>query len=926
MMRFFYLVLTVFFLVPTVHANEMIIRDVERLRNSLPAKDPARKELALRLADLYFFAAVDQDKQARLATTGAQVLDQKAARSRQRALNLYRESIRLGLNGETRIKVDFQMARLLDQLGRSSEALPLWRKSYAQKQILNVRREAVLKLAEQAESSNSLAGAEGFYKEALSLCESACNFVRYRLGWVYRNQGQIKLALREIKKALWDKKGQVQEEVLRDYMAFLVQEPGDGSSAVLVVENLMERTGRKGLLENLAYGFYAAGNKTAGTNVLAVVTAHAPNIKNQIRLLEEYYGLRKWDQFRELRERVEPAAISGMDLDSQKNAEKIMRRLAVQLEAEQKQNSSIKAEFLATNSLYLDLFPESEIATKVMRSWLSVEAHQKTKMTKIAAWLSDPRRKFKDAEALELREERARLAQEESDFLVLREEMERLQKMYTSVGKREKAKYLIAQSHYKEGALDKALPLFKELAAFTGSTPSKWSIQAQNLALDIYNQRQDYVTLIVQADTWLGRTWANSTKPTKELMDIHKVREQANFEFATASGITPNALGIFYQYCNAGEFLPKSCVNAKRLAVALKDQAKLMNILRKTNAKEELINEYEISGHYAKSAELLVEKTPLKSNKWSFEQGMKIALLYELAGNFTKRDRWLRPIAKRYHRKAIPEASEQLLYSTLKDARMLKSAALKIKWSKPFKMQLVRYLEESGQSTKQSKKMLLTEKENQGRAWEYYHLRDLFELARQERVMKFYGRGSKRKFQRRLARIRKFDEKANKVLEQLSSESRMQVIALLHHSYNNLGAEVRATPIPDGLEEVAITQIKASLEAMARPFAEKARSYMDLYTTELAKVTDLEKKEVLAAVVTSDVTPKELLTRAVRPEPKKEELKPLAGVFPLLSELHKDPLSRVTVGSLKEFYTKQGRVRLASYYEGRLRLMDGGTK
>lgn len=928
MIRFWSIVCVVFLTVSvTAFGNEMVIRDVENLRNSLPAKDSARKELTLRLADLYFFAAVDHDKQARLATDGgAQALDQKAARARQRALNLYREAIRHGLNGETRIKVDFQMARLLDQLGRSSEALPLWRKSHAQKQVLNIRREAILKLAERAESSSSLKEAENLYQEALGLCESACNFVHYRLGWVYRNQGNIKVALQEIKKALWDKKGQAQEEVLRDYMAFLAQDSGDGSSAVSIVENLMERTGRKDLLENLAYGFYAAGNKQAGTNILAIVTAREPNIKNQIRLLEEYYGLRKWDQYRELRERVDPATITSIDPDSQKDAEKIMRRLAVQLEAEQKQNDSVRPEFLATNSLYLDLFPKSDIAVKVMRSWLSIEKNNNIKIAKIASWLNSPARQFKDAEILELREERARLAQEENNYPVLREEMTKLQKMYTDTEKREKAKYLIAHSYYKEGNIDQALPLFKELAAFAGDVPSKWAIQAQNLALDIYNQKQDFVTLIAQADTWLGRTWPQGNKPTKELIDIRKVREQANFEFAAASGTTPNALGIFYQYCNSGEFLPKSCENAKKLAVALKDQEKLMAVLRKTNAKEELINEYEISGHYAKSAGLLAEKTPLTKGKWSFEEAMKIALLYELAGNFTERDRWLKPITKRYYKKAIPEASEQLLYSTLKDARMLNSEALKIKWSKPFRLQLVRHLEESGQSTKQSRKLLMAQKENQGKVWEYYHLKDLFELARKERATKFYGRGSKRKFERRLARIKKFDQAANAVLEQLSSEPRMQVIALLHHSYKNLDAEIRATPIPDGLEEAAVAQIKTSLEAMARPFSEKSKSYMDLYSTELAKITDLALREKFAGAISEDMPPKVLLAQTERPEAQQDSVKSLSAVFPLLTELHKNPLSPTTLGSLKEFYTKQGRVRLASYYEGRLRLLDGGTK
>ena len=360
--------------------GEVIIQEIEGLLKSLSEGDSQRRELTLRLADLYFFSAIDLDKQARLAEKGSQLLDKKASSFRQRSLNLYSKSIsQYKLNRETQIKVEFQLARLLDQLGRNRKALSFWQKSYQQRQVLNIRREAILKFAEDAQKASHLAKAEKLYKEALTLCEDVCSFIHYRLGWVYRSQGKIIPALMEVKQALWDNKGQIQEEVLRDYIAFLAQRKGDGFQEIRIVENLMERTGQKSLLEQLAFGFYSSGNNEAGTKTLALLTRRNPILKNQIRLLEEYYSLRHWDEFRELYEQIIPKKVLALQGNAAKKIEQIMRRLAIQLEAEQKQNSELQAEFLAVNNLYLELFPKSQIAIKMMRSWLHIEKTVKSK-------------------------------------------------------------------------------------------------------------------------------------------------------------------------------------------------------------------------------------------------------------------------------------------------------------------------------------------------------------------------------------------------------------------------------------------------------------------------------------------------------------------------------------------------------------------
>ena len=905
-----------------VNANESMIADIEGLLGSLSEKASERKELTLRLADLYFFTAIDLEKKARLSED-MEALFEKSSKFRRRALKLYYEAKNHHkLNDEVEIKVNFQLARIYEQLGKMGDALAFWKRLYKQKQMLNIRQEAILKLAENAEDTSSLKRAEALYKEALETCEGgACGFVRYRLGWVYRNLGKFELALEQMKSALWDKKGQAQDEVLRDYVTFLSQKPGNGSKAITIIENLSKKTGRKDLLEKLAFGFYAAGNKVAGTKALAVVTNRKPTLKNQVQLLEEYYGLRKWNKFADLRERISSNSTATLSKEEIQKIETIMRRLVVQLEAEQKQDPSTTEAFLASSLLYLELFSTSDVAFKIMRSWIALEKNASFKMKKIAYWLNHDKFKFAPKEIIELREERARLAQKEKKYEILRLEMGHLARIYSDEDKSKKASYLVAHSYYEEEQLDKALSLFVELAKVDSRKPSKWSLQAQNLALDIFNQKKDYDGLIRQADAWLKQEWDNPGAVRKDLKEMGKIRQQAEFEKAVAMGENEDALKIFFKYCQEKKLRPQSCQNAKKLAVALKAQTILVSVLQITNEKEALTNEYEISGHYAKAAKLLAEKTPLRKRKWNFEQAIKIALLYELEGDFKKRDKWLEAMIRRYTKKKVPGTGEELFYSALKDAGKLSTRHLSIKWSQKKRQQLVRFLEETGQGNKKTRKLFLAAKESQGNLWEYFHLKKIYELAEKEQGTAFYGKRSKRQFRLRLARIKKLDQYANGVLNQLTSGVQIDVVGVLHASYGKLNQEIRETPMPEGLNEEAMAQVKNSLATMARPFGDKAESYKKLLQTELEK-----RKESVEGLDDRTYVAKELLAALEKPqlEDKKAVMIDLDKVFPLLRQLNENPLSHDAVSALKELYLNQGKSRLASYYEGRLKSLKRG--
>ena len=923
----FYLLLALMLITVPVFANDATIAEFESLRNSLPSTDPSRKELTLRLADLYFFAAVDVEKQANLnpEKNGNGVLDKKAKRQRLRSLNFYREVLKqFKLSRTTELKVHYQVARLLDHLGRIRESLPEWNLLRKQQLVPKIRREALLKLAELAEKKGNAASdrqAEFLYKEALQICQTQelCSFVHYRLGWVYRNQNRIPEALKEIRQSLWDSKGQVQEEVLRDFMGFLTLKSGNGEKTLLEVEQLAKKLRRPELIENLAFGFYAAGNRTAGTRVLALVAARDPKFEYFVRLLEEYYGQRSWDKFREVRERIDIATAVKLGIDERKEVEKILRRLVVQLDGEREGNPTALPEFLGIAEIYSQIFPKQDLAFRMMRSWLSAEKDMGRRMQKSQEWLTSGVRILTRAEEIELREIRSHSAQELQDTAAFRIEMDKLASLYKKKDHQRKARYVIAYSLYKETKLDLALPLFQALAKIaSGETADKWAMQSQNLALDIYNQKKDYTSIMRQADLYLNRSWPRSM--AGEIKTLRKIRDQADFQWAVSQGDTPEALTKFFSFCNKGEHLPQSCANAKKVAVRLKDHQRLIQVLEKLNSKDDLINEYEVSGYFVKAANLLIQRTPLKSGKWNLEQAIKISLLYELEGDFKRRDLWLMALQRRYKRTAIPADREALLYQTWQEAGLLTKKSLKVRWPKAYKLRLANFLEVRKQGSKKTRSLLMAEVTNQGPMWEHYVRQLIIKKAIEERGISFYGRRSKNRFKRRLAKLRKWDKVANKYLEGLPTAGRYEVLTLLFGAYKQLQGEILATPIPEGLEAEAMTQLQNALQAMSTPFGEKAAAYHALLSEELGKSTDMSNhfwQSYLDQPAT--ILPKDFLAQLKLPEPKTDKKIDLTLVGINLERLHNAKQLALPLQALRDAYVLGGSPRIASYYTGRLK-------
>ena len=516
-----------------------------------------------------------------------------------------------------------------------------------------------MRLAEVEEKKDGaahLAEATRLYHIAVELCAGGevCAYAHHRLGWLAKAEGAYPTAIQETELALWDTKGQVREEVLKDYILFLASAPDDGKKALNLVLPLSQKLTRPALLSDLADAFYSAGNKVAGTYVLAYVNSLSPSLAHQARLLEEYYGLRNWDGFREVLEQTQsaktvartpsaehPVALDAKPAKQDVEAEKILRRLTIQLDGERISQPQYAADFENATLLYLRLFPTSPVRFKMMEGWLAAETSPERKLSQLKIWTSDPSFALSPTEQKRLHEMRAGIAQKNKDYATVAEETTVLADLYsTDTAKAREYRFLKANALLEQKNPTAALPLFKELAK-PALQADPWALRSQRSALGILAENKDYAGIIQQADLWLDDA---SVKASGALSDARKeftsIREQAAFEQAVQQGKVASALKVFEDFCERKVFLPKSCDNARVLAVQLGDQNSLFAVLKAEGKKEELANEYELSARFASAAELreaaLSKKAPQKPENKDF---LKVALLYELAENLRPQPR-----------------------------------------------------------------------------------------------------------------------------------------------------------------------------------------------------------------------------------------------------------------------------------------------
>jgi hypothetical protein len=910
-------------------ASRTVINEIRKLRDSLPVADGQRGELNLRLADLL-------SNECLVSSSGTEA---SRAKDCQEAFGLYRDA-QAKAPSSLKSRILFQMARISLERGDFAQAKPLLVQVLSEADSVELKRESAFRLAEIEEADPAtLKSAEARYQAALALCNGgdACSYAQYRIAWIRKRQGDLPRAIEGMKLALFDAKGQPRSEAVRDLVAFLGEDSRDAATHIDYVEKLSAKLGQPKMLEDLAFAYLSGANKAAGVKVLEVVNARQPTVAREMKLLEEIQGVRDDEKFADHlasldRLSKDSAQVAAMG-DARADLEKAAKRIAVQLDGDRKTRPQRTEDFKNFSLVTIELFPASPDVARVMEGWVAAETDANVQLAKLKEWTTNPRHNLKPADKIALHELRAGLAQKAKNSDVVIEEMQALLATNPAPAKALEYRYALARAAYEKKDYARALPAFQAIASEAvakGGEIDKLAIQSQHLALEILNQQKDLAGLEKQAALWTSNASIRANaKLADDLKEMAEASDQAEFEGAVALQSTPEALSKFRAFCEKGRFLPKSCDNAKTLAIQLGRHADLVAVLvaiesRDTtgNAVEELAAEYEAGAYFLESAKLQ-ERTLAKNPALAATilPWIKTALAYELGGDLASRDRILVGLPKHLAKMKTPSEGEQLaLASALQDARLLTPAWLKTPgFSAAFRARVSEGLESTGQGNADSRKAVLASNVATGPLWHTLVVSEALRLEEKQAGIRFHGKNGERLFQNRIAALKQMNDFIGRVLPGSSTENRIKLLRISKAGSEGLAKEILESPLPASLKEEEKNAVLASLAELAKPFQDNAEATTKLLNDELAKTTDPAERSRLDQLATSE------LARLVADE-KAASAKTTASVTqvaastaaPSIARLRQNPKDAGALESLRDLYRQSSQERLALYFEGRL--------
>lgn len=251
--------------------NDLLIEKLNQVNLNLPAKDPSKVSVMLRLADLL----AERARQAAIKDLESGCTDCTAGQAdRQKALRLYDEALPQASH-EQKARVLIQMGHLRQLLGEEMKALSHYQAVLSVTKQGSVQAEAHLAIAEIELKKNNYARAQENYQKVLDeKAASSRGLAAYRVAWCDFNLAQFPAAIAGIKLILRTPELQSRsggaattqadvsflEEVARDLATFMSRQPFVVSEMedlyklspettrvanVVLLANELERTGKK---------------------------------------------------------------------------------------------------------------------------------------------------------------------------------------------------------------------------------------------------------------------------------------------------------------------------------------------------------------------------------------------------------------------------------------------------------------------------------------------------------------------------------------------------------------------------------------------------------------------------------------------------------------------------------------------------------
>ncbi|NDD92367.1 hypothetical protein EBZ37_09810, partial [bacterium] len=165
----------------------------------------------------------------------------------------------------------------------------------------------------------------------------------------------------------------------------------------------------------------------------------------------------------------------------------------------------------------------------------------------------------------------------------------------------------------------------------------------------------------------------------------------------------------------------------------------------------------------------------------------------------------------------------------------------------------------------------------------------------------------KSQFEKRLSAMVKIAKRADEFFPKCDPQTKSSLAMMLKGAYEGLAQEIRESPIPDGVPQDAIPELKAGLAEMAKPFDDKASVYAQVIlpgnmpenTPTVVDRIGLSLAHAETAEATQGKIDRSILI------------------------LNRDPESLPALEALRDAYRAIGKERLSGYFEGRLRTAGG---
>lgn len=875
-----------------------LIQEAEEVLHVLGPKDPERMAVVLRLADLLFDAAIEIDSDDKTTAEGTKRADQYRLRSEA----LYKEALpTLKENKAQRVK--FQLARLYSFRAQIPSAIKVWKEIVESPGDPKLRRESALHWAEQLELANdmpSIREAAALYAKALPMADktSLRSYIMYRTAWTEYRLGRTAEAVEVLQKSLELAVDKERDDLLRDLVLFLSRDNKPAKNQIALIEKLEDKYKRSGFLTQLADAYLAADRRTEYAIALDHLNRRQPNLERSMGILDAAHDTLSISQIHTHLDKLIALKRTGVVFKDEGTA-KIARdkffRLVHLWDGHRRAGKEGYSELLAKGvTTMILLFPKAEESTQAMGGWLAAHNEPKIQLPMVNKWIELAQEVGNSKMEISLTKTKLELVRQMKDWDAVVVVSARLETITTEQTR--PVRYQRAKALYELKKYEQALPVFLALAETAG--PEKDDLQklSQDLALDILAIQKDFPKIIALTSKWKG-----DPARTAEFRDLN---EKAKFEGAVA-GQNSDSLQTFTQFCLEKKFTPKSCDNARSLAGKLRNQGTLLTVLRVQGDEKELTRQLEVAGRFGESARLMEKSLKGSDDKIAW---LKVALLYELQGELQERDRILNHLVKTLAKVKLSDQEQSLIYATLKDAGLIDERLLGFSWNKALQSKLVIELYEQ-KNSKAAEAILVKSCEGEGPGWQALHLRPMKDLyISQAKINKFTGATSKKKFEQRIALLKTLGEKTNCFKQGAPDEVAKAAVEKVAGAYAEFASQIKATPIPDGLDEETLAQVHAQIEAMSSPFEKQAEKWSD----EAAKIS------VVAPLPNTwdyDIPA------------KTPQIKPVAFDWqPLIRDIQKEPFVRSHFEDLKAHFEAKGRARLAGYVKGRLQDMEGGVQ